>query len=167
MSLYVVKNSVVTSKYGVKRNIKLDNGNTLVDVHNGLDIISKSNDRGLYPLFDKSKVIFTTDELPQKHDGTGCRTIVLAHEYMGVGTLLTLYAHCDEIYVKKDDIVNRSKVIGLMGSTGNVSGMHLHCSMYLIPSNKWHDIKTGKYYVWDYATREQYQIDPNKILKLY
>lgn len=171
MSNFIIKDAVCTSHYGVKRNVKLANGSTLVDVHNGLDIVSTSGKRELYPLFDNSKVLFTTDDLPAKHDGTGCRTIVVGSNYNNIGMLLILYAHCDEIYVKTGEKVNRSKVLGLYGSTGNVSGPHCHCSMYLISMNKYHDIETGKWFSWMgdnmYKERANYQFDPNTLLKLY
>lgn len=40
--------------------------------------------------------------------------------------LTTLYAHLNEIYVKKDQEVTTKFVIGTMGSTGNANGDHLH-----------------------------------------
>lgn len=171
MSLFVVKDAVCTSKYGEKRKIKATNGSTIVDVHNGLDIVSKSDNRNIYPLFDDSKVIFTTDDLPAKHDGTGCRTIVIASNYNNIGMILTLYAHCDKISVKTGDKVKRGQSLGLYGSTGNVTGPHCHLSMYLISMNMYHNIETDKWFSWMgnnmYQERYKYQFDPNAILKLY
>ena len=40
--------------------------------------------------------------------------------------VLTLYAHCNTIYVKEGDNVTQGQIIGQTGSTGNVTGPHLH-----------------------------------------
>ncbi len=39
---------------------------------------------------------------------------------------MTLYAHCKTIYVKEGDKVKQGQQIGETGSTGNVTGPHLH-----------------------------------------
>jgi len=39
---------------------------------------------------------------------------------------MTLYAHCKTIYVKQGDKVVQGQEIGETGSTGNVTGPHLH-----------------------------------------
>ena len=39
---------------------------------------------------------------------------------------MTLYAHCKTIYVKEGDKVIQGQQIGETGSTGNVTGPHLH-----------------------------------------
>lgn len=42
----------------------------------------------------------------------------------------TLYAHLSKVYVKKGQMVNTGETIGLMGDTGNVTGIHLHFGVY-------------------------------------
>ena len=42
------------------------------------------------------------------------------------GDVMTLYAHCKTIYVKQGDEVAQGQQIGEVGSTGNVTGPHLH-----------------------------------------
>ena len=57
------------------------------------------------------------------------------YSYVGYGIHLkinhgngyeTLYAHCNELYVKVGDYVEQGQVIAARGSTGNSSGPHLH-----------------------------------------
>lgn len=39
---------------------------------------------------------------------------------------MTVYAHCKTIYVKQGDQITQGQQIGEVGSTGNVTGPHLH-----------------------------------------
>lgn len=45
--------------------------------------------------------------------------------------LLSLYAHLSKINVKKGQKIKRGDIIGKVGSTGRVTGAHLHWSVYL------------------------------------
>lgn len=42
----------------------------------------------------------------------------------------TMYSHLSKVYVKTGQAVNTGEVIGLMGDTGDVSGIHLHFGVY-------------------------------------
>ncbi|NIP22967.1 MAG: M23 family metallopeptidase [Phycisphaerae bacterium] len=55
----------------------------------------------------------------------GGNTVVLDH---GLG-IYTIYMHLSEIKVAVDDIVEKGKVVGLVGSTGRSTGPHLHFSV--------------------------------------
>ena len=150
----------VTCKYGVKRKVKCTNGKTINDEHSGVDLVSYYDDV-LAPAY--GKVIFTTED-----DGTGAKTVVTAHHNvlpLHDCTLLCLYTHLDKILVKENDVVTESTVLGKQGSSGNVSGKHLHVSCYLVQKYAWH--KGTKYFKWDYKTRDQYEINPNDIFNFY
>ena len=58
-----------------------------------------------------------------------------------------IYGHLDRINVKKNEQVNKNTILGLTGSTGLSTGIHLHLAIY--------DNKTKKY------------IDPEKYSKEY
>ena len=45
--------------------------------------------------------------------------------------MLSSYSHLSEILVKKGDVLNQSDLIGKVGSTGRVTGPHLHWTVYL------------------------------------
>lgn len=155
-----LKDYKVTCKYGVSRKVACTNGKTITDIHSGIDLVSNYDDILAYGY---GKVIYTTED-----DGTGAKTVVTAHHHvLPYGfVLLCLYTHLDKILVSKDDVVTESTVLGKQGSTGNVSGKHLHVSCYAIPPLTW-KTKKGKYYSWDYKTRENYEINPNDIFHFY
>ena len=53
-------------------------------------------------------------------------TLILDHGY----GLFSSYAHMSEIKVKLGDLIEQSSEIGLVGSTGRVTGPHLHWTVY-------------------------------------
>jgi len=61
-------------------------------------------------------------------------TVVLRHEQE---THESLYAHMSQIFVKPGDEVTQGTVIGLVGSTGNSTGPHLHFEWRTATNNGW------------------------------
>jgi murein DD-endopeptidase MepM/ murein hydrolase activator NlpD len=51
---------------------------------------------------------------------------VISHGRIGSSSLATLYAHQSRIIVRPGDVVQKGQLIGLVGSTGNSTGPHLH-----------------------------------------
>ena len=45
-------------------------------------------------------------------------------------SLFSSYAHMSETKVKVGDLLEQSTIIGLVGSTGRVTGPHLHWTVY-------------------------------------
>ena len=48
------------------------------------------------------------------------------HLKIQIGNVSTIYAHCNNLYVKQGDIINQGQEIAEVGSTGNSTGPHLH-----------------------------------------
>ncbi len=61
-------------------------------------------------------------------------TVVLDHQKFGQQTL---YAHLSEILVQPGQVVEQGTVIGLVGSTGNSTGAHLHYEVRQLTNQGW------------------------------
>jgi murein DD-endopeptidase MepM/ murein hydrolase activator NlpD len=87
--------------------------------HDGIDI---SNNTGT-PIYaaDKGTVV----RAQTSYDGYGMN-IVLKHNLPNGDLVYTLYGHLSAFNVGAGDSVTRGQLIGVMGSTGNSTGPHLH-----------------------------------------
>ena len=105
---------IVTSPFGKQRFI---NGLPR-SAHLALDLNGSIGTPIIAPL--KGKVVLVGD-----YFYTGL-TLILDH---GHG-LFSSYAHMSEIKAQLDDLLEQSHEIGLVGSTGRVTGPHLHWTVY-------------------------------------
>lgn len=64
--------------------------------------------------------------------------------YPRLGIRLT-YAHLDKVYVKKGQKVTKDTVLGLTGTTGYSTGIHLHMGVQKIGSSTWIDPESIDY----------------------
>ncbi|GAM13275.1 M23 family metallopeptidase [Mesobacillus selenatarsenatis] len=89
-------------------------------MHKGIDIARPSN----YTIkaADNGKVIYAGN----KGDGYGNK-IIIDHQ----NGYRTMYAHLASISVSVGQSVSRGSSIGIMGRTGNSTGIHLHFEVYL------------------------------------
>lgn len=88
--------------------------------HNGLDFVGPKNTK-IYATAD-GKVKITKES----NRGYG-KEIIILHKF----GYSTRYAHLNSILVKSGQEVKRGELIGLMGSTGRSTGMHLHYEVLL------------------------------------
>ena len=88
--------------------------------HAGIDV---ANNTGT-PIFaaDDGIVVAAEDSVLNGHLIGYGRHVIIAHH----NGLMTLYGHFEGYVVKVGDRVQQGQVIGLMGSTGNSSGSHVH-----------------------------------------
>lgn len=113
-----IKNARVTSYYGEHRSLILQDGTKLVDVHNGIDYVNGNSKAEIFAA-KKGKVVYTG-----YHGGAG-NTVVVQHE----DGLYSYYAHLSVIHAKVGDNVDNESVLGIIGTTGYSTGIHLHFAM--------------------------------------
>lgn len=104
-----VKSGIITSLFGI-RNHPITNENK---VHEGIDI---SNEKGT-KIYSVSNGTVKDSDYSNSY---GNYTIVSFEDFE------FLYAHMDKSYVSTGEKINQGEKIGLMGSTGQVTGVHLH-----------------------------------------
>lgn len=113
--VYLAKNPVVgniTSRYGAREKIR-------DHTHQGLDIAAKIG----------TKIQAVADgKVTYSGELGGYGNLIKINHGNGVETY---YGHCSKIYVKVGTEVKAGDIIGLVGSTGNSTGPHLHLEVRL------------------------------------
>ena len=109
-------NSKILSPFGLRR---FFNGQPR-SPHSGIDLRAKDGTPIVAP--NNGVVVLARDCY------LSGKTVVIDHG----GGLYTLYAHFSEFKVKNGDHVKKGQVIGLAGSTGRVTGPHLHWGVSLL-----------------------------------
>lgn len=107
---------VVTSLYGMRREF---NGKPK-NPHKGVDYDAREGDP--IAAMEGGVVVLASEHY------YGGNTVVIDH---GLG-VLSAYLHMSAFNVHKGQTVSRGDVIGLIGSTGRVTGPHLHLSLYVL-----------------------------------
>ena len=91
-----------------------------------------------HPIFGKWQMHSGVDLIDTWHDtvyATAAGIVRYANWNYGYGRCIeiehafgftTKYAHLHKLFVKKDDSIIKGQAIGIMGSTGDVTGQHLH-----------------------------------------
>ena len=113
--VYLAQNPVegnITSRYGSREKIR-------DHTHQGLDIAAKTGTQ--IKAVAKGKVTYSSEL-------GGYGKLIKINHGNGVETY---YGHCSKIYVKVGEEVEAGDVIGLVGSTGNSTGPHLHLEVRL------------------------------------
>ncbi|MCK5154676.1 MAG: M23 family metallopeptidase [Spirochaetales bacterium] len=109
-----IKNGIITSWFGDRRNFIYSDGSSSKAVHNGTDIAGPVGTE-IYAGCD-GKVVLSKDRII-----TGNSVVI---EYLpGV---YGVFFHMDKIYVLPGDMVSKDTVIGTLGATGLATGPHLH-----------------------------------------
>ena len=106
---------IISSKYGKKRFIN----DQPRSPHLALDIAASEGTKVISP--SMGKIILIGDFF---YAGN---FVIIDHGY----GLLSSYSHLSKVTVKENEIVNKGQKIGEVGSTGRVTGPHLHWTVYL------------------------------------
>ena len=106
---------IISSEYGVKRFIN----NLPRNPHLGLDIAADKGTSVIAP--ENGEVILIADFFYRG------KLIIIDH---GNGIIST-YSHLDEILVSEGDLVSKKSKIATIGSSGRVTGPHLHFEIIL------------------------------------
>ena len=116
---------VIASDFGPRKRFRTNNGHWSTAAHAGLDI-SAGTGTPIYATADGIVYLVTSSPSAGKY-------VVLKH----AENYYTAYFHMsDNSIVKKGDYVQSGCLIGLVGSTGNVTGPHLHYNVYYQPGDK-------------------------------
>lgn len=114
---YKLKHSIigtVTSEFGVRES----ENKIVTPYHSGIDVAANKG-TNIYAAIDGEVITATTDNAYGKY-------IMIKTD-----NIVTLYAHCSELKVKKGQKVKQGELIGKVGSTGWATGPHLHFEIRL------------------------------------
>lgn len=91
--------------------------------HEGLDYVPQGNDQRVYAVEAGTVMSDVDNPIEGKEYGN---TVVI---FVPGNRRLWTYAHLAQNFVTKGEKVARGQLIGIMGSTGNTSGPHLHLGL--------------------------------------
>lgn len=103
-----------SSFFGDRRRYLYDDGTSARSIHNGVDYSAEPGT----PIYasGKGRVVFSGERIISGN------TIVIEH----LPGVYSLYYHCKSLSVKENEMVDAGDLIATVGSTGLVTGAHLH-----------------------------------------
>ena len=109
-------------------------------IHHGLDFL---NQTGTPVLAASSGTVVFAGPFPSPLNGVNYygNTVIILHDWQWQGQdVYTLYAHTLELFVTEGEVVRQGEVIAGVGSSGEVSGPHLHFEVR-VGTNNYHDTR--------------------------
>lgn len=107
------KNAKISSSYGSRKNPFTG----LIQNHKGIDIAVSTGTEIFSPLPGLVTKTAYSDSLGN-------------HIWITSGDYKFLFGHLSKILVKTGDTVTKDRIIGLSGSSGKVTGSHIHFAVY-------------------------------------
>ena len=138
----------ISSPFGYRDVIKDNNGNIISKkgLHNGVDYSAQGKSVPCYAI--ENGIVLKCGK-----DSSGANYVYVYFQNLG---MVGLYYHLDNIAVKNNQNVSKDTKIGMIGMTGNATGIHLHFSWFkYFDYNKSMDERT--YY--DYNTYELIDVE--------
>jgi len=124
----IVRNAKITSDYGARRVLPDGNAN----IHDGIDFVSKINDKTVYSVTD-GYVVYDFDDYCHikryEKPNTGGNMVIVTSVIKGV-TYHIRYLHLVKNNVVKGQMVYDGMPIGEYGDVGYSFGAHLHLDIY-------------------------------------
>ena len=134
MYIYPVREPLVTSDYGARRVLPDGNAN----IHDGIDFVSKINDKTVYSVTD-GYVVYDFDDYCEikryQKPNTGGNMIIVTSVINGL-TYHIRYLHLKKNYVSKGDMVTKGMLLGEYGDVGYSFGAHVHIDVYVADWSK-------------------------------
>lgn len=115
-------NGIVTSPFGYRQSFTTSNGQKSSSNHTGLDIGAPLNTPIVAPA--NGKIFFSG------FDGANGNCIRIDHGKINGKQVKSTLIHMNKLLVASQTQVYKGQQIGLVGSTGNSTGPHLHISIY-------------------------------------
>ncbi len=97
--------------------------------HEGLDFIPKDADKKVYAV--ESGIVREEVDDPVQGKAYGINVVIFVPQNRRLWT----YAHLAQNFVNVGDQVLRGQALGVMGSTGNTTGPHLHLGLRMTDAN--------------------------------
>lgn len=141
---HTIENIHISSPYG-NRTSPI---NGKEEFHEGVDYSANGKSIPIYALDDG-------EVLAEGYDSTGA--ILCYVRYPKLDDYVGLYYHLANTVINKGDKVNKNTKIGMMGTTGNVTGIHLHFNWF-----KYSDYDKG-FYQRNYEDFDKYVFPENRV----
>lgn len=119
--------------------------------HDGIDFSNNRKKTPLYPIYPGTVEV-------AKWGGLFGNVMVVKHDVEG-DIYYSLYAHMDSFTAKVGDTVGYNSELGIMGTTGNSTGIHVHLELH-DKNFKWYNRKTALH-VANYITCAEGKKLPN------
>ena len=141
---HTTENIGITSPYGYRKSPI--NGKD--EFHEGVDYSANGKSIPIYALDDG-------EVLAEGYDNT--KAIFCYVRYPKLDDYVGMYYHLANTVINKGDKVNKNTKLGMMGATGNVTGIHLHFNWF-----KYSDYNKG-FYQRNYEDFDKYVFPENRV----
>lgn len=131
-----IKNPTVSQLYGHKNSIYRKG------YHSGIDLVADEKDKIVYSIAPGKVIRARYAPGPKGADAKGWGNYVIVRQDDGKDVL---YAHLYKVFVAEGQQISPGDSVGIQGSTGNSTGLHLHFEVWQGGWEKRNDINAAEY----------------------